>query len=213
MTPLNSALDYASRGWPVFPCKPTNKAPLVEGGFTAATLYPETIKKWWAQWPSAMIGVPMGPRSGAFAIDLDRPKRRASQTASQTGRRCCRNSAPARPRTLTERRPAAVTFSFAGDLIALSATARACSREPASTSGAMAATSSRHHPSAATARPTSWRTSNTSSASPQRQHGSTRSFFHRRLHPHYQSRPDHVFGRRSSRSRARLERLRGWSGL
>ena len=56
------ALDYARRGWPVFPCKPTNKAPFFTGGFHAATTDEEKIRKWWGYWPKAMIGVPMGPR-------------------------------------------------------------------------------------------------------------------------------------------------------
>ena len=32
------ALDYALRGWPVFPCMPTNKAPYVKGWLNAATM-------------------------------------------------------------------------------------------------------------------------------------------------------------------------------
>ena len=59
---VEHALYYARRGWPVFPCKPTNKAPFFTGGFHAATTDEETIRKWWGYWPKAMIGVPMGPR-------------------------------------------------------------------------------------------------------------------------------------------------------
>ena len=69
------ALDYARRGWPVFPCKPTNKAPFFEGGFHVATTDEETIRKWWGYWPRAMIGVPMGSRSGVWAVDPDPPKK------------------------------------------------------------------------------------------------------------------------------------------
>ncbi len=42
---LEFALDYARRGWPVFPCKPTNKAPFFAGGFHVATTDEETIRK------------------------------------------------------------------------------------------------------------------------------------------------------------------------
>ena len=69
------ALYYARRGWPVFPCKPTNKAPYFTGGFHAATTDEETIRRWWGYWPKAMIGVPMGPRSGVWAVDPDPPKK------------------------------------------------------------------------------------------------------------------------------------------
>jgi Bifunctional DNA primase/polymerase, N-terminal len=72
---LEFALDYARRGWPVFPCKPTNKAPYVNGGFNAATTDEETIRSWWITWPRAMIGVPMGSRSGVWAVDPDPPKK------------------------------------------------------------------------------------------------------------------------------------------
>ena len=69
------ALDYARRGWPVFPCKPTNKSPYIKGGLNAATTDQETIRRWWQRWPHAMIGVPMGARSGVWAVDPDPPKK------------------------------------------------------------------------------------------------------------------------------------------
>ena len=47
------ALDYARRGWPVFPCKPTNKAPFSRAGFNAATTDEETIRNWWGHWPKS----------------------------------------------------------------------------------------------------------------------------------------------------------------
>jgi Bifunctional DNA primase/polymerase, N-terminal len=69
------ALDYARRGWPVFPCRPENKAPFFTGGFHAATTDEKTIRGWWGYWPKAMIGVPMGARSGVWAIDPDPPRK------------------------------------------------------------------------------------------------------------------------------------------
>ena len=72
---IEFALDYARRGWPVFPCKPTDKAPYIKGGLNAATTDQETIRRWWQRWPRAMIGVPMGSRSGVWAVDPDPPKK------------------------------------------------------------------------------------------------------------------------------------------
>lgn len=75
MRPVYEALLYASMGWPVFPCHPTHKRPLIKEGFKAATTDPEKIRKWWLNWPEAMIGAPTGPKSiggiGAMIIDLD----------------------------------------------------------------------------------------------------------------------------------------------
>jgi putative DNA primase/helicase len=75
---LYEALGYASRGWPVFPCHPNSKHPLVkseakgEGGLKLATTDPDRIAAWWKKWPDAMIGVRMGTAgSGCFAVDLD----------------------------------------------------------------------------------------------------------------------------------------------
>jgi Bifunctional DNA primase/polymerase, N-terminal/AAA domain len=85
---LHFALDYARRGFPVFPCNPANKRPLpgadvdpatgkkIEGtgGFKKASRDPQQITAWWEMWPDAMIGIPMGAQSGVWAIDPDAPK-------------------------------------------------------------------------------------------------------------------------------------------
>ena len=68
---LAQALKYAERGIPVFPCWQKNKSPRVKKGFKAATTNPATIWKWWKKWPTAMIGVPTGRKSGFDVIDID----------------------------------------------------------------------------------------------------------------------------------------------
>jgi len=95
--PLDAALAYAARGWPVFPCNPVPdppgcdprrrraKAPLVAGadrdaarraiphtgGLWRATTDAQAIRAWWRRHPRALVGVPTGARIGAFVIDLD----------------------------------------------------------------------------------------------------------------------------------------------
>ncbi|HAI96059.1 MAG: hypothetical protein CL866_02890 [Cycloclasticus sp.] len=82
---LNHALKYASIGWQVFPlhyinagkcscgkqCKSPGKHPILGGGFKAATLRKDIIKKWWKQHPNANIGVRTGKESGIFVLDID----------------------------------------------------------------------------------------------------------------------------------------------
>ncbi|MDP4026796.1 bifunctional DNA primase/polymerase [Methylobacterium sp. NEAU 140] len=81
------ALAYARRGFPVFPCDPTTKQPLVgrdkdaegkpipkTGGLHKATRDEAQIQEWWSRYPRAMIGLRMGPEAGVFALDPDRPK-------------------------------------------------------------------------------------------------------------------------------------------
>lgn len=68
---LQAGLKYASRGWPVFPCDPATKRPLVKHGFKSATTDPATIRRWWKEWPAAMTGMPTGEPSGIVAIDID----------------------------------------------------------------------------------------------------------------------------------------------
>jgi hypothetical protein len=70
---MERALEYARRGWPVFPCKPSNKAPYIKAGLNSATIDLDVIKDWWEEWPHAMIGVRMGEHSGVWAIDPDAP--------------------------------------------------------------------------------------------------------------------------------------------
>jgi len=67
---VRAALALADRGVLVFPCAPGSKRPYVKGGYKAASTAPSQIRKWWGQWPEAMIGVPTGPWVG-FVLDLD----------------------------------------------------------------------------------------------------------------------------------------------
>ena len=74
MTPLDGALKYAARGWPVFPCRSTDpgcKRPLTARGFHDATVDPEVIGRWWSTRPDAWIGVPTGKPIGCVVLDID----------------------------------------------------------------------------------------------------------------------------------------------
>jgi putative DNA primase/helicase len=68
---LEAALDYARMGWHVFPCNQENKQPLVKGGFYGATTSEAQIRKWWSQFPDALIAVRTGKDSGVFVLDID----------------------------------------------------------------------------------------------------------------------------------------------
>lgn len=74
-----AALAYAGRGWPVFPCDPSSKRPLLRnapgedgrGGVKKASTDPGQVADWWGQSPRAMVGVATGESIGAFVLDLD----------------------------------------------------------------------------------------------------------------------------------------------
>jgi replicative DNA helicase len=83
---LSKALDYAERGWYVFPCREKpgtpyqkngqtvirgEKTPYVSNGLNDATIDPDQIRAWWGTWKNAMIGVNAG-LSGLFVVDIDR---------------------------------------------------------------------------------------------------------------------------------------------
>jgi hypothetical protein len=83
-----SALDYAKRGWHVFPlhtiingkCSCDNSActgnhkgkhPLTAHGVKDATTDPALIRQWWSEAPQANVGIATGPKSGFFVIGPD----------------------------------------------------------------------------------------------------------------------------------------------
>ena len=76
---LEIALSVArGLGLPVFPCVEkcdtkgkVSKQPYTRNGFKAATRDEAQIRKWWTQFPNAMIGVPTGKNTGPVAIDID----------------------------------------------------------------------------------------------------------------------------------------------
>ena len=81
-----AALQYARRGWKVFPVRerdgepyrtangtekqPKAKQPYIGNGFKNATTDERQIRDWWRRWPQAMIGFAIG-ESGYFALDFD----------------------------------------------------------------------------------------------------------------------------------------------
>ena len=69
-TMLQAALEYAQRGWYVFPVAPRAKRPITPNGLDDATTDQEVIRKWWTANPNANIGVVCGP-SGIVVIDVD----------------------------------------------------------------------------------------------------------------------------------------------
>lgn len=68
-----AALEYARRGWWVFPLEPRGKKPLgrlVPHGLTQATNDLAQIEEWWRKAPNANIGISCGP-SRIVVIDVD----------------------------------------------------------------------------------------------------------------------------------------------
>ena len=70
MSMRDHALAYTRLPWPVFPVN-ENKEPLFKGGFHIATTDEATIAQWYGDRPGAGIGVPMGPKSRIWALDID----------------------------------------------------------------------------------------------------------------------------------------------
>ena len=80
---LDAALAYAKHGIPVFPLSVHSKAPVPKadldqrgnkipksGGFYKATTESVIIHRWWDR-KEYLIGMPTGPASGVFAVDVD----------------------------------------------------------------------------------------------------------------------------------------------
>ena len=71
MTPLDSALAYAERGWRVVPIPKGQKHPRIPAWQKAATTDPDLITEWWTKWPDDGIGIACGAESGIVVIDVD----------------------------------------------------------------------------------------------------------------------------------------------
>jgi hypothetical protein len=87
---LDAALAYASWGIPVFPVDIESKRPIPKrdpdptgkfkdgipgtGGVYKATTDPDTIRAWWRENPTALIALPMGEKTGVWALDIDTPE-------------------------------------------------------------------------------------------------------------------------------------------
>ena len=66
-----AALKIASKGRPVFPCKP-DKAPYTPRGFKDATTDPARVTALWTRYRGEKIGIPTGSRSNVSVVDVDR---------------------------------------------------------------------------------------------------------------------------------------------
>lgn len=71
---MTAALVYARRGLAVFPCCPAGpprKQPMTAHGLRDATTDERRIRRWWAQWPGALVGMATGEPSGRVVLDID----------------------------------------------------------------------------------------------------------------------------------------------
>lgn len=67
----DAALEYAARGWAVFPVKAGTKQPRTAHGFKDATRDPAKIKEWYSRYPDDGVAIATGPRSGLLVVDID----------------------------------------------------------------------------------------------------------------------------------------------
>lgn len=68
---LAFALDYAARGFAVFPCLETSKAPAIGRGFHSATTNPATIRRWFLNCPQYNLAIATGIVSRVWVLDVD----------------------------------------------------------------------------------------------------------------------------------------------
>ncbi len=68
---LDVALEYASRGWRVFPIVPCTKRPATRNGVDDATTDPSIITGWWRQASQAGVAIAAGAASNLVVLDID----------------------------------------------------------------------------------------------------------------------------------------------
>jgi putative DNA primase/helicase len=68
---LEEALSTIKRGWPVFPLAPRSKIPAISGGFKAASVEEDQIRRWAFEFPDAGLGVATGGVKGLVVLDVD----------------------------------------------------------------------------------------------------------------------------------------------
>jgi hypothetical protein len=77
MSLLETALQFAAHGVPIFPVRVYRvgdrwrNEPHIKNWSARATTNPATIKAWWRTWPDAFVGVPL-VRVGLVVVDADR---------------------------------------------------------------------------------------------------------------------------------------------
>jgi hypothetical protein len=68
---LAAALEYAGRGWRVFPCN-AGKIPLIKDWGSQANSDRRQLEDWWGrQWPRALVGYPTGAVNDVAVLDVD----------------------------------------------------------------------------------------------------------------------------------------------
>ncbi len=83
---VDRALEYAARGWKVFPlhtmrgatcscgtadCSSATTHPHMKGWLKSCSCDSGEIRSWWGTWPNAPIGLATGSSSGFFVLDID----------------------------------------------------------------------------------------------------------------------------------------------
>jgi Bifunctional DNA primase/polymerase, N-terminal/AAA domain len=114
---LAAAIELAGRGWCVFPCSPRDKTPLVAKWKEAASNCEPDVRKMFGQFPTAMVGVACGAKSGIWCLDPDAPtdKNPMDGRASWNALQAEHGAAPPTHTHLTPGGGQHVIFAWRGD--------------------------------------------------------------------------------------------------